>query len=466
MSVNFEFDKKNSISRKVSINIVANFSVLFVICSGIMYYLSKSFMSKALQESNIPNSIIDTVVNSTTIKITLFLSLLLVICLVVGLYLSLKQLVPMGRLLNNFRIHYEFLQEGTFYYRIKEKHFKRKDEFGAIAKASDGMQVTIMDMIEYIRQSTERINTQSLKLTNVSEELRDSTNNISNSIDHITKGISKETSDISHIVVKLSEFSDQLTNNVKEVTLISSMALNVDDKATTSFKDMENLSSSFSEFNTIFHEFVDILSTMKINIEKVNEITELINSVAEQTNLLALNAAIEAARAGEAGKGFTVVSNEIRNLSVQTKESSVNINNLITAVLNSSNDLFKKTNQMNDKLDQQKSTINNSINAFNDISGSVSDMTPKIEKLTSNSNEIITSNKYILDKMGFLSKLSEEISSLAENINSSAGELASSSETVLLSAQDLTELADTTLEGTARFKLVDENGNTDLNKDK
>lgn len=49
------------------------------------------------------------------------------------------------------------------------------------------------------------------------------------------------------------------------------------------------------------------------NIIKINEITELINSIADQTNLLALDAAIEAARAGEAGKGFSVVADEIRH---------------------------------------------------------------------------------------------------------------------------------------------------------
>jgi len=40
------------------------------------------------------------------------------------------------------------------------------------------------------------------------------------------------------------------------------------------------------------------------NINKINGITVMIESIANQVNLLALNTVIEAARAGEFGKGL------------------------------------------------------------------------------------------------------------------------------------------------------------------
>ncbi|CAM5308716.1 Chemotaxis protein OS=Lysinibacillus sphaericus OX=1421 GN=LS41612_02910 PE=3 SV=1 [Lysinibacillus sphaericus] len=63
--------------------------------------------------------------------------------------------------------------------------------------------------------------------------------------------------------------------------------------------------------------------------KEMEAIMNVVTNIANQTNLLALNAAIEAARAGEAGKGFSVVAEEVRKLSSQTKESVTSVAKLL-----------------------------------------------------------------------------------------------------------------------------------------
>lgn len=85
--------------------------------------------------------------------------------------------------------------------------------------------------------------------------------------------------------------------------------------------------------------------------KKTDEVITLVNQIASQTNLLGLNAAIEAARAGEFGKGFTVVANEIRKLSANSKNSINQINDILNTIKNSvakiEQDINKTTNSSN-----------------------------------------------------------------------------------------------------------------------
>lgn len=67
-------------------------------------------------------------------------------------------------------------------------------------------------------------------------------------------------------------------------------------------------------------------------INETNACTKDLRSLQQKQKILALNASIEAARAGDAGRGFNIVAKEVGNLSVNSSEVNLKIENNINMI--------------------------------------------------------------------------------------------------------------------------------------
>lgn len=151
-------------------------------------------------------------------------------------------------------------------------------------------------------------------------------------IDALIKDIKhsgEDSQQIGNATQDLTTTSSQLNHNFQTINQTINQAATASQQADRSLQTgvvkIEKLAAAVSHA-------ASELESLRSSADKIQHITEVINSVADQTNLLALNAAIEAARAGEQGRGFAVVAEEVRALAGKTAGATKDIGVMLSDI--------------------------------------------------------------------------------------------------------------------------------------
>jgi methyl-accepting chemotaxis protein len=375
--------------------------------------------------------------------IFLIVAMLVVFVLASGITKTLKLVVK----------HLEKMSAGDLSEEVDNRFTKLKDEIGDMARALSIMQSSLKSMIIKIKNNSVNIDSQSENLASVSEEMSSATENVSSAIQDVARATGGQAEDLVDITQVINNFGIEIGNIVKAINEVEVNSMGINSLANDSNGSMESLMTSVTKVAASFKEFSDKITALGENVIKINGITNLINSIADQTNLLALNAAIEAARAGEAGRGFSVVADEIRKLAEQSKESSENINKLISGISSDTNVIVGSTDMMSAELATQVTVINEAIESFKRITSAVEEVIPKIEAVNNSAVNIEGKKDEILAKVEDASAVAEEVAASSEEITASSEEMNASSEEVAATAQNLSSMTKEMMEEVGKFKI-------------
>ncbi len=193
------------------------------------------------------------------------------------------------------------------------------------------------------------------------------------------------------------------------VEVVGKSAKNAD----SSSKELENAVESTNAMARLSSDVEHILNEFKEHFERVKEETGTIESITSKTNLLALNASIEAARAGDAGRGFSVVANQIRDLSMGTKDSSASIMEALHLLEETSGKMTESITTIlqlvSESLEIMK-TVNESVGVIADDSKQLGD---EIVVVDSAMKQVEVSNKQMVENMKQVQDIMETITQTA-----------------------------------------------------
>lgn len=293
-----------------------------------------------------------------------------------------------------------------------------------------GYIMSIRHLIESDGALTDSIKADLKRVVTTVEQVKTASNTIMDGIT-VVRELATENKHGSDIVVdgmnKLTDNNDQLqsrTASSQEMTgdinsQVQNVASMINDMvsltaesgkhAKTSSVDLESLVQTAGTMADLSNEVEHILDAFKVEFETVKQETGTIDSISSQTNLLALNASIEAARAGEAGKGFSVVAEQIRKLSTETKDSSGQISEALSRLDEISG---KMTSSIEETLKLIQATLEKVTQTgenVNKITQDSSLLGEHIQTIDSAMKEVESSNRQLVENM-------EQVSSIVETM--------------------------------------------------
>ena len=330
-----------------------------------------------------------TVFYSKNTALALFMGLTLIIMIAGSGVIILKRMVlPLGDLelkLKNFVKKECFSDSACSISNTPNSQLKSHQKLEGIFHATDNLMIEINNHSQTLKSSILALNQTS---KNVTRHLKQVNSNVA-SVTAATDEVNEKSSNVALAM-------DEATQNINVVAAGAEQLSSTIDEIAQNTNKAESISNKAVELAQGSSNQILLLGA---KAQEIGNVTEVITEISEQTNLLALNATIEAARAGDAGKGFNVVAEEIKALSNQTSNATVDIKN---------------------KINQIQSEIEKTISGIEEI-----------EKVISNMNDIISSIAAAVEEQSIATQnIAENITQASSGINDVSGNITGSTEDI------------------------------------
>ncbi|MCP4341780.1 MAG: methyl-accepting chemotaxis protein [Desulfobulbaceae bacterium] len=298
-----------------------------------------------------------------------------------------------------------------------------KDEVGEMAKWFNTFIEKLQNIIIKIADNATSIDVSSNRLSGVSNELLEKSEDTSQRATNVATASEEMTANLNNVAAAIEQSA---TNTNMVAAASEEMTATITEIA----ENAERARSISSEAVGQAHNASGKMTELGNAADKIGKVTETITEISEQTNLLALNATIEAARAGEAGKGFAVVANEIKELAKQTAEATLDIKTLI-------NDVQTTTKSAAGEINQISSVIGGVNDIVSTIATAVEEQTATTQEIANNIAQASQGIQEVNENVNQSSTVSAEITIDITEVSSAAHNISENSNEVQSSSKDL-----------------------------
>lgn len=379
---------------------------------------------------------------------SLVLALILPIIAAIVTFLFIKKIVkPLG----NIQEHVGQLAQGNL--ALADLPVETTDELGNLAQGFNQMRSELKTIIGEVNQAAVQTTENSLRVLSSSEELQETTNTIAHSLIQTNGLITKQetlTEDANQHLAQISDHVQTMTGNIRRSATTATKTVDLANKGN------QSVSQSINKMKLIHHKTEEanaITRSLNQHAKEIDQVMIFIGQISTQTNLLALNASIEAARAQEHGRGFLVVAEEVRELSVQTKQAAEQVSALIQKLQQESTQSVQTGADVQSIVEEGIEQINEKKEAFALIDLAAREAAEQTTVISSETEEIEKRTLQLVSEIKTVTALGKKVIQTSQETGSqSEKQMETMSEFVQVS-RNLTDLADQLKQQVGRFRI-------------
>lgn len=339
------------------------------------------------------------------------------------------------------------IADKKFCIQMDEKLLNQKDEIGDLSRSTNILIQEISNTLYETKQSAKLIGESSTQLHEVSQCNSKAIEVTAKAIESLAHKSSEQALYSKHIVDVLKKVEEDINSIASEVTstiVTANQTMSISKEASMQMKELEEVKKDSIKLTNAVGKVVEEIND---NANNAEAFTTTIESISSQTNLLALNASIEAARAGEAGRGFAIVAEEIRKLSEQTNQATIDIKTHIQSIKVQSSTAVVDMGGVKDQIGSLSEAIGKSEMVFIETWKSLEQLLLYIDKLSAlsdqiafNKEEMFSGLKKVMESIEENSAISEEVSAATEEESASMEEINQNTGNLEKIAKDLNSL--------------------------